>query len=485
MSESRERLGRIVIAGGGQVGAITALALKRALPQAEVTVVGMPGHPAAYADQASTALPFTNRLHDRLGLAEDVLVRRAGASHRLLTRYIDWSAEGAAGAMPHGAQVDPQLRTRFAAEWGGGNRNASSRSIAGSLAEVLADAGRFAVPPGDAPSPLDDIDYALRWHMPAYRDLLVEMAQAVGVGHVAGRIEGFVPDRAGGIAALDVAGHGPLAADLFVDCSGPEALLLSALPGAGREDWGDHLPVRRVLHARPGQAMLALEDRFTLLPEGWLAEVAGRDGLHVALGLREGVSEADALRTLGGDPAELVALSPGCATAPWIGNVVALGDAAATFEPLGHLNLDLAHRQLGLLLEMLPGRRIEPLERAEFNRRAVLMARQVRDVLASHYAAPRARDVFGAQVLPDSLAHVIDQYTRRGRLPFREEAALLAPEYMALLDALGQAGAVTTATRGEDPRAGEVARRSFEARAAGALAYAPPYQQFMAGMLQG
>jgi tryptophan halogenase len=229
--------------------------------------------------------------------------------------------------------------------------------------------------------------------------------------------------------------------------------------------------------------MLALEDRSTLLPQGWRSELAGRDGLQVALGLKDGVAEADALRALGAEPAELVALSPGCAAAPWIGNVVALGDAAATFEPLGHLNLDLAHRQLGLLLEMLPGRTIEPLERAEFNRRAGLMARQVRDVLASHYAAPRARDVFGAQVLTDSLAHVIDQYTRRGRLPFREEAPLLPPETMALLDALGLHGAVTTATRAEDPRAGEAARRAFEAKASAALAYAPPYQEFMAGML--
>ncbi len=487
MSESRPRLTRIVIAGGGQVAAITALALKRALPQADVMVIGLPGHPAAYADQASTALPFSNRLHDRLGLDEDSLIRRAGASHRLLARYIGWGAEGVAGAMPHGAQVDPQLRTRFAAEWGGGPRAAATARVASSLAEVLADAGRFAVPPGDVATPLDDVDYGLRWHMPAYRDLLVGLAQAAGVGHLAGPIVGIEPDGTGGIAALAVGGpgggQGRITADLYIDCSGPDAVLLSALAEFKRDDWSTFLPVRRVLHARPGAAMLALEDRCTLLPEGWLSEIAGRDGHHVALGLRDGVAEDQAVRALGADPAELVTLSPGCAAAPWIGNVVALGDAAATFEPLGHLNLDLAHRQLMLLLDLLPGRLIEPLERIEFNRRAGLMAQQVRDTLASHYAAPRACAIFGAQTRPASLSHVLDQYTRRGRLPFREEAALLPPEYMALLDALGLSGAVTIAAKGRDARDGDAARRAFAAQTRAALDFAPPYRQFMADVL--
>lgn len=484
MSAARERLRSICVIGGGQVAILAALALKKAVPDAAVTIVRLPVHPAAWADQAATALPFTNKLHDRLGVAEDELVLRAGGSHRLLTRYFDWSATGTSGAMPHGAQVDHQLRTRFAQEWGGGSRGALSGGQPGSLAEALADAGRFRVPPGDAASPLDEVDYALRWNGAAYADLLVAKAQGAGVVPVSGPVTATEPDGAGGMAAIVTGAGQRIAADLFVDCSGPEAVVQSALPDALWQGWSDFLPVRRILLARPGKAMLALEDRFTLLDHGWLGELAGRDGLHVSLGLREGVSEGDALRALAADPLRMVALMPGQTRTPWLGNVVALGDAAATFEPLAHLNLDLAHRQLALLLEVLPGCTIEPLERAEFNRRAGLMAAQVRDTLALHYAAPRARAVFGERALPESLAHLIDQYTRRGRLPHREEAALLAPEAMALLDALGFAGGVTTASRAEDAGAGEAERRRFEAKAAAALSYAPPYGEFMARMLQ-
>ena len=60
MSAARELPRRVVVAGAGQVGALTAIALRRALPQSEVLVVGTPPDPAAFADRAPTALPFTN-----------------------------------------------------------------------------------------------------------------------------------------------------------------------------------------------------------------------------------------------------------------------------------------------------------------------------------------------------------------------------------------------------------------------------------------
>ena len=491
MSAAREPLQRIVVAGAGQVGVLAAIGLKRALPAAEVVVLGLPPDPGALADRAATALPFTNRLHDRLGIAEDAIVARAGGSHRLVTRYFGWGGQdpGApdGGAMPYGAEVDPALRTRFAQEWGGGPRNAAGAQPAGSLAEVLADAGRFAVPPagdtGVEPSPLAAIDYALRWNADGYRALLIETAQQIGVVHVPSELAGIEPDGAGGIAALAIAGAGRLAADLFVDCSGPSALLLTALPGFALEDWSVELPLRRLILAKPAQDMLALEDRFSLLREGWLGHLAGRDGLQAVLGVAPGVTEQAALRALGAPPLAGFALEPGRARAPWLGNVVALGDAAARFEPLAHLNLDLAHRQLDLLLELLPARAIEPLERAEYNRRSVLMMDAVRDTLAAHYAAPAAAQVFGLPILSPLLATQLDQFARRGRLPFREEAPLLGQEFQALLAALGHACGAGPQQRASDSKEIEAAARQFRERAEEALAYAPPYAAWMTRMI--
>ncbi|MXO70698.1 tryptophan 7-halogenase [Alteraurantiacibacter buctensis] len=484
MSAPRERLRRVCIVGGGQVAVLTAVAMRRTLPDCQVVLVGTPADPGAYADRALTALPFTNALHERLGVDEQQIVARAGGSHRLVQRYFGWAAPDSMGTMAYGAELDAQSRTRFAREWGGGPRNAGSGgrvagSAAHSLAEVLADAGRFAVPPAGQATPLDGIDFGLRWNGPAYRDLLVAAAQARQVVYVPGTLEGALRDAAGGLASITVAGQGAIEADLFIDCSGPAGSLIALVAGDAWHDWRPCLPVRHLFHARPGQPLLALEDRATLVPQGWLSAVAGRDGLHLVLGYGEKVGEAEARAALPGQPEALVEIAPGCRPESWVGNVVALGDAAAWFEPLAHLNLDLAHRQLALLLEMLPGRPIEPLERAEYNRRAALMAAGVRDVLALHYAAPQAQVVFGQQVLPESVAHMLDQFTRRGRVPFREEAPFAPAEMAALLLSLGYPAGKGAQAGSHDAAEAAAARRAFDQRAQAVLAFAPPYRDFI------
>ncbi|MBX7495750.1 tryptophan 7-halogenase [Qipengyuania sp. 6B39] len=484
MIAPREPLRRIVVVGGGQLGVLAAIALRRALPVCQVVVVGQLPSPASFADWSPTALPFTNKLHDRLGVAEDAIVLRAGGSHRLVTRYLGWGGEGQAGVLAYGETLDPVLKTAFAREWGGGRPLPGGPRPAGSVAEVLADAGRFAPPPPDQQTPLSDIDYSLRWNAQAYRGLLIEHAQALGVDYVEGEIDRVEPGEGDTIRAIGLAGQGEIEADFFVDCSGPQARLLASHPQFAMVDWSASLPTRKVYLSGPGAPMAALEDRVSLLAEGWLVEIAGRDGLYRMLGTSEEVSRDAALQALGAPAAAVVALEPGRVAAPWLGNVVALGDATARFEPIGPWHLDLAHRQLHLLLEMLPGRQIEPLERAEYNRRSVLMMEGVHETLALHFASDRGRAVFGDRALPNRLGEVIDQCRRRGRIPFREEQPLVPQEQFALMAALGFKPGLPPVARSAYQHSEERAKEGFAARSTQALQFAPPYERWLASMLQ-
>ena len=482
MSQPRELPRRVVVAGDGQLGVVAALALRRAMPQAEVLVIGTPPDPAAFADRAPTALPFTNKLHDRLGIDEMRLVREVGASHRLVVRYRGWGGAGHEGVAAYGAAIDVRLKTRFARDWGVGARDAAT-APPGSLGEVLAAAGRFAPPSGADDAALAEIDYALRWNVPAYRDLLVGEAQRLGVRHARGPIGAFQPDEQGGIRALAIEGAEPIEADLFLDCTGPGAALLSRLPGFVRDDWSGALPIRALLYGRPGEPLLSLEDRITRTPTGWLSELAGRDGRQAVLAVSEGTTQQAAEAALPGEPAGAAPVRPGRAAEAWLGNVVALGDAAAHFEPLSWLNLDLAHRQLALLLELLPGRTPDPRERAEFNRRAALMADGVRDLLAAHYAAPAAV-AFGVLERSPALERTLDQFTRRGRLPFGEDSPLLTQELTALLQALGHASGEGPLALAADAREADAAAAAFAGKAKAALETTPPYAAWLGHALQ-
>ena len=499
MSDAREPLSSIIVAGDGQLGALSALALKKTLPSANVTVLSTPVDPANLADRAPSALPFTNRLHDKLGIEEEAILRRAAGSHRLVTRLIAWghhTADGQGaeqiqhGAMPYGMTQDPSLKSRFAQEWGGGSRSGMERQqtgleFAGSLAEVLAAQRRFGVPPPGVHTPIDEIDYCLRWNPFAYRGLIIEAAAKAGVEHKQTSRLLPEPDGNGGIASVRMDDGEVLHADLFVDCSGPAAVLRTDIGDAAFEDWSEYLPIRKLAYAKPARPILALEDRLSLpQPTGWLGEFAGRDALQSMLALPGDTSEAQIIAMLGAEPSELVAISPGARKTPWTGNVIALGDAAARFEPLGFLNLDLAHRQLELLVELLPGRAINPRERDEYNRRSRLMMDGVRDALGLHYAAPSAIQRFGKCRQSSNLERLIDQYVRKGRVPFCEESPFLSQELMALLAALGITSALTPLAREDGTMAADAARSEFNAKVRSALETAPPYEEWLQSILQ-
>ena len=476
MSAARQPLTSIVVVGAGQVGVLAAIAMKRALPSAQVIIVGIPLHPGALADRASTALPFTNELHDRLGIEERAIIDHAEGSHRLLTRLFGWGSPGTSGAVPYGAVATQSMLDHLGHEWGGGALGAGDDPAKASLAGLLADAGRFAVSDGIAPNPIDKVEYALRWSQPKYHALLVAEAQKLGVSHVSGDLTAITFDDDGGIAALNFSDGGRVGADLFLDCSGPAAHLLSGLPDFTLVDWSPHLPLRRLLLARPQQPMTVLEDRFSLIPEGWLAEVGGRDGLHLTLGVGAGVSEQAALSALGAAPLLGFDLEQSCATDSWVGNVIALGDAAARFEPLGHLNLDCAHRQIDLLLEMLPGRRIDAGERTEFNRRNALIMAGVRDTLAMYYAAPAAPAIFRPAEPTHELESALYQFKSRARMPFREEMPLLPGELKVLAAALGFS---PSNAQGPDVRSDAGREAAFVKEARAVLNATPPYAEWI------
>lgn len=500
MSDAREPLRSVVVAGDGQLGALAALALKKALPTASVTVVSCPVDPASMADRAPTALSFTNRFHDQLGLDEDDLLRRAAGSHRIITRLIGWGAPSPGepgaehvqhGAMPYGMTGDPSLKSRFAQEWGGGSRSGtenrpSGRHFAGSLAEVLAEKRRFGSPPQGIHTPLDEVDYCLRWNPFAYRQIIVEAAAKIGVQHRETISLVPQPDGHGGLSSVRLDDGEVITADLFVDCTGQSASLHTCIEEAEREDWSEYLPIRKLAYGRPAQPILTLEDRFSLpQPTGWLGELAGRDALQSILALSDEPSDAQIAGMLGAEPLELVRISPGACKNPWAGNVIALGDAAAQFEPLGFLNLDLAHRQLQLLIEMLPGRNINSRERDEYNRRSALMMDAVRDILGMHYAAPSAKPRFGELKRSSELERLLDQYVRKGRIVFAEESPFVSQELTALFGALGISSALTPLAREDGTRAAEIARAEFQAKVRAALEVAPPYEEWLRAVLHG
>ncbi|PVX31506.1 tryptophan 7-halogenase [Sphingomonas pokkalii] len=419
-------LTRLLVVGGGITGWSTAAAIKRRVPKLAVTILPLAPPPDALADRIATTLPSVLGFHADLGIGLDDAVVRTGSLYRLGTRFEGW-VEGALDYVHayarHGEGIGGAA---FQHLWARAALSGDAPPFDSlSPAAAMARAGRFVLPGGDGP--LADYGFGLTLDIPRYTAMLMAFARHVGVeGHL-GQLAGVEHDAQGGIAGLVLDDGTRLAADLYCDCTGPNARLHGTL-GVGREDWKRWLPGDRlVLEAAPIADPLPME-RVVATENGW----------RWIGPTQQGALYSAAHGTVPGEP---IPIAAGASLEPWRHNVVAIGDAAVAIEPLEWSNLHLAHSAIDRLITMLPAGAPHPLEAAEYNRQALAEARRVRDFVLLHYATARRdtpfwHDVAGAD-LPDSLAHTLRLFRERGRLPFYEEETFDRDSWLAVL--FGQA----------------------------------------------
>jgi tryptophan halogenase len=486
---SRRALGRIAIFGGGTVALSAALVLARSLPQAQVRVV-VPREPqGAIADMAHTGLPALSRFFERIGLDEGALLTRAGATHRLACRYRGWGTNDP-WFTGHGAAPDPVLIHGFTAQWAGRAAAGGDVNRPAGPAAALAALGRFAEPADDPASPLSDLDYALRVDPAAYLRLLMGAAQQAGVMGGPGEPVALDRDPAGMVRSVRLANGEAVAADLYLDCTGPDARLFALAEADARDDWTAQLGCDRLmLPARTAQPMTAPVDDWVAVPEGWISVSPGRDRTHLMLGYASAVTPdaaaaAALARTTGAEPGPIIPIRPGRLREPFQFNLVALGDAAASLEPLGWTNLHLAMAQIDLLAELLPGRDLIPQERAEYNRRAGMLADRVRDFVAAHYALPappdgafwsRARSLARSPGLDRSLT----EFARRARLPYFEEDSVPRDLWLQLLIGIGIVPGASGRTLSTPPAERQAAQQAHQRGIETAIASARPYPAWL------
>jgi len=421
----------VAIAGGGIVGWSAAAALRRRIPALAVTVIPLPPPPDALADRVQSALPSIVNFHDDLGLTEADTIARAGSGFRLGTLFEGW-CEGLPGYVhAYGEYGRPFGTASFHQHW----LRAALDGDAGAFdayapAAALARAGRLPHPAAAAAAPVASVPHGLTLTLPRYHHLLRAFAFHLGATEREGEIARVRIGEDGGIAGLDLAGGGAVEADLYVDATGPRALLRSAL-GLRLEAWGRWLPCDRVALAEsPASAEPPLLERAEATAGGWRwrasSPLVASDGRVFGAAFEEAEGA--------------VAIEQGRISQPWLRNCVAIGDAAVRVEPLEWTNLHLAHSAIDRLIAMMPDRAFSPVELWDYNRQAAAEADRVRDFLALHYHGARRSEPFwraaAAAEPPPSLAHTLALFRERGRLPFHEEETFARDSWLAVL--LGQ-----------------------------------------------
>jgi tryptophan 7-halogenase len=423
----QEPIRRIVIAGGGTAGWMAAAVISRALPGQQVAVTLVESPQIGTVGVGEATIPPILVLNRLLGLDEDELIRRTGATFKLGIEFRNWGALDETYFHPFGHYGADLSGVRFHHHWlahGGAPLDAYSMTVA------AARSGRFTRPPDDPRHVHSRLAYALHFDAARYADFLREQAVARGVVHLQRRIDTAELDGRGHVAALVLDGGERLPGDLFIDCSGFRALLIEEALGTGYEDWSRWLPMDRAL-AVPSESVVPRTPftRATAGRAGWrwripLQHRTGNGHVYCSAHLSDDEAATELLAGLDapalGDPRPL-RFTTGRRRRMWNGNVVALGLAAGFVEPLESTSIHLIQQGVVTLMSLFPDRSFAQADVDQYNRLMAAEFERVRDFIILHYHLTRRDDSpFWNQVrtmaVPDSLRHRMDLFASHGRV---------------------------------------------------------------------
>lgn len=431
----------VAIAGSGLTAWSAAAALRRRIPSLDITVVGAPVAPNALADRMISTLPSIRGFHGDIGLTDEDTITRAGSALRLGSLFEGWAMDLPDYVHAYGAYGTSFGGVPFHQLWLRERpRSALPPFDHFSPAAEMARAGR--IPSGSTP----DIQAGLQLTISRYCEMMRAYALHLGVREARGQIiDVSLHADSGWIESVHLGGDGQIAADLYLDCSGPAAILRSRV----RSDfirWSSWLPCDRLVMSR-GNPIPEVQtmDRVTASAAGWRwsassPECSSKGLVYSSAHVRDADLERELLDWESSSNHETIEVSQGRWADLWVGNCVAIGDAAVAIEPLEWTNLHLAHSQIDRLVTMMPSSDCTPIELTEFNRQCAAEADRVRDFVCLHYLCSRRQEPFwkdaSSIMPPESLAHTLSLFSERGRLPYYEEETFSRDSWLAVL--LGQ-----------------------------------------------
>lgn len=415
---------RVVVAGGGTAGWLTAYSLVKRLGNSlDITLVE--------SDQIGTVgvgeatVPTMHRFHQFFGIDEREFMRATQATFKLGIVFDNWGAPGESYAHTFGEIGQSNWLVEFHQYWLEAHANGFGGKLADYCLELkAAEAGKFAKTVGDTP-----LTYAFHLNATAYAGFLRQKSEALGVKRVEGKISEVVVDpETGNIQSLQLEQDRKVAGDFFVDCTGFRSLLLGDALDVEFEDWGHWLAADRAL---------AVQTESTEPPPPFTRAIAHSTGWQwrIPLQSRTGngfvyssrfCSDDDARATLLGNITGKTITEPlalrfktGRRVNAWHKNCVAIGLSSGFVEPLESTSIHLIDTALVRLMRLFPfAGAIEPLAE-QFNRDTRVEWEAVRDFIILHYKQTQRDDsefwnFYRNMDIPDSLAHRIEIFKENG-----------------------------------------------------------------------
>lgn len=407
MKATTSRVHRIAIAGNGIEAWLTASALATHLDgqTVEITVIAIDG--SDEWDSLYTVLPaHPADVVSQVGIADTSLIRQCNGSFSLGAKFCGPRFTGDHKFKPYGPAGIDYGGSLFHNYWLLNSRNESvSDYFAYSPAARAMSKGVFA-PPAER-NMIGPLQHEIARHV----DTVQLTQQLRSAATRLGVTESLAPfqevRRVGDSMKIDhllVTSGERVAADLFIDCSGPRrSLLLDTydvdwISASTSENYG--VSMERVTRDEDPSLWHTVEP----LEEGW--------NVTIPLG------DANLNLTFLNDHANEQAFVPGHVSRPWIRNCVAVGHSAFAVLPIDNMQSFHLMTSIERLITLLPGPDTLPAETLEYNQLFLRDLAEIHDLMAVHQLASKHGTINDNFIetgsIPQSLQRRLRLFSKRG-----------------------------------------------------------------------
>ncbi len=425
MEVGRKPLKRVVIAGGGTAGWMTAALLSKTMGKAldikliesdEIGTVGV----------GEATIPTLLTFHELLEINEQEFMRATQATFKLGISFENWRNVNEDYIHSFGTTGTDHWTAGFHHFWHKGQE----RKLAGDYGDYCLEL-KAAQHKRFAHLPRAGMNYAFHLDATLYAKFLRKFSEGFGVQRIEGKIVSVQIDSTNGfIESVKLDSGTAIEGDLFIDCTGFRGLLIGEALQVGYEDWSHWLFNDSAVAVQTESVGAALPyTRSIAHASGWQWRIPlqHRVGNGLVFSSRH-INDEDAKQTLlaniQGTPRtqpRVLKFTPGQRHKTWHKNCVAVGLSSGFLEPLESTSIHLIQRGIVRLMRLFPIHGISQADVDEYNQQASHEIEHIRDFIICHYKVTHRQDspywkACRDMEVPASLRHRIDLFAENGRV---------------------------------------------------------------------
>ncbi|MEM7347605.1 MAG: tryptophan halogenase family protein, partial [Chloroflexota bacterium] len=441
------RIGKIVIVGGGTAGWLTATYLNRALngdtPRCKITLVESDDIDTIGVGEAT--IPTLRHTLRFLGFDEADWMVHCKATFNMGLKLVNWRTGADSFWFPFQPETPGlgEQQTKAIAHWfkqkRAGKITAPFDSLVSSTPHLCE--AKKSVRDESYPRYEGAVNYGYHLDAGLFATYLKEKSKAAGVHHIVDTVVDVTLTETGFIESVVTENHGAVSGDFFIDCSGFRGILLNGAL---------HEPFTRFEETLFCDRAIAInvptDDKTqginphttaTALDAGWAwhTPLYGRSGngyVYASEFISPEAAEAEFRTYLGPAAGQSEArhlhMRVGHHQRVWVNNCVSIGLAGGFLEPLKSTGILLIEVGLKHLIENFPDKRFLPSFQEKYNRLIANYYEEFRDFIILHYYLSERTDTAFWQaiqhepVLSDTLQARLEQY--RTMLPSPDDDIL-------------------------------------------------------------